>query len=655
MLKIKKVRKQQKWQIFDTDQKKVIKEFDSLEKAKEFVKSKKTITKKTEQLIKEQQRKQKAPKTRGGGRVGGRGYSGAIRYQQIDEALLQRKLMELQQKNQAIQQKDLDNSRREIMKERFGYTEQQANEVLNKGQEAYDRTQGTATQKSKAREAAEHKVQIDILADQYRDQLENDVPAEILSESLTLAKERANMTSDPVIANNAFIQKLSNEIRRRQGNRIVNLPPLNEETAPVYYLPKSVYGGKLFNMTKYLTPDAESYRGRFSSSRAEGVLRDTLPKTPMTQEILQIKDKTVEEINAMFSEMNRRREATIKAKPKEPTPTIEDVPMIDPDEQIQATTNVQDKRPGNDAGNNTAIDPPMRKTLNKTGTRLMDRLIKSFETYNVDPVERAGALTVAEEEYEARGAKGLQDHIAQVIRRFKIQHDEAIKELENSGIDMVSDERDDKRKAEPDSGSRKKKRSDEPVVEEPVLENRQQILSETVEPPQFSLQEPQQFSSSVGADAFAFPQFVGPNVPKEVPFRAPIRRKKKIPKASMEQIDGPVLSESEQQFLSNQAMAREEELTRKNERLSQILQNPETIFGIPRDFQDYKSRRLALEGQQPFEYYEPKGPKEERRRKQPSVYDPSSVTSIVPFGQVNQSSENQLFGEPLEVSRTAFE
>lgn len=651
MLKIKKVRKQNKWQIFDTDQKKVIEEFDSLAKAKEFIKKKKLITKQTEQVIKQQ----KAPKTRGGGRGGGGGRAAAIRYQQIDEALLQRKLMELQQRNQAIQQKDIDNSRKEILKERYGYTEQQVNEILQRGKDAYDREPGSQSQKVKAREEAEHKVQIDILADQYRDQLRNDVPPEILSEALTLAKERANMTTDAVIANNAFIQKLSNEIRTRQGNPRINLPPLNENTAPVYYLPKSVYGGKLFDMTKYLSPEAKSYPTRFNAARAEGMLRSNIPVTPnlsLNEQLPAIQDKTVEEINAMFSEMDRRRESAIKAKPKEPTPTIEDVPMIDPDEQIQATTNVQDKRSQNDAGNNNVEDQPrLRKTLNKTGTRLMDRLIKAFEKYNIDPVERAGALTIAEQEYEARGAVGLQDHVAEVIRRFRLENEEATKELQSSGVEIPE---------EVASETRKRKKVEEqqaPVISEPEMQLRQQIQSENVEPQQFSAQEPPPF---VSEDAFAFPQFVGPNVPKPVEYRAPIRRKKKKQTPSLEQPVGPVLSESEQQFLSNQAMAREEQVTRQQQNLQQILENPNllsnaNLVGLPRSFEGYKTRRLAESGEQQFEYYEPKGPKEERRRKQPSVYDPSSETSIVPSEQVNPSFENQSFGETLQESRSAFD
>jgi ribosomal protein L13E len=652
MLKIRKIRKQQKWQVFDTESKKVIQEFDSLKKAKEFVKTKKTITKKTEQVIKEQ----KQPKVRvGRGGGGGRGGYGGIRYQQIDEALLQRKLMEIQQRNQTIQQKDIDNSRKEILKERYGYTNDEIDEILKKGQEAYDRTQGSASAKGKAREEAEHKVQIDILAEEYRDQLSGSVPDEILRESLVLAKERANMTTDAVIANNAFIQKLSNEIRRRQQLPIVNLPPLNEKTAPVYYLPKSVYGGKLIDITKYLQPDAENYRGNFNASRAEGILRKNLPVTPnisLNQQLPAIQDKTVEEINQMFSEMDRRRQSSIQTKPKEPTPQIEDVPMIDPDEQIQAGTNVVDPRSKNDAGNNNIEDQPrMRKTLNKTGQRLMDRLIKSFEKYNIDPEERAGALTIAEQEYEQRGAVGLQDHVAQVIRRFRIENEEALKELENSGVEIPEEQA---------SGTRKKRKADEPVapvISEPEMQLRQQIQSDNVEPQQFSVQEPPPF---VSEDAFVFPQFVGPNVPKEIPFRAPIRRKKKKQTPSVEPDVGQVLSESDQQFLSNQAMAREEQMTRQQQNLQQILEQPDLLLnanlvGLPRSFEGYKTRRLAESGNQQFEYYEPKGPKEERRRKRPSVYDPASETSIVPSEQVNQSFPTQSFGESLQESRSAFD
>ena len=653
MLKIKKIRNQKKWQIFDTETKKIIETFDSLEKAKEYIKKKKLITKQTEQRIKQNVKAQRVPRGRGGG--GGRG--GGIRYQQIDEALLQRKLMELQQRQQAITQKELDNSRKEIMKERFGYTEAQANEVLKRGQDAYDRTQGSQTDKAKAREQAEHRVQIDILADEYQAQLANEVPKEILTNALSEAKIRANLTTDSVVANNAFIQKLSNEIRRGLGYQPVNLPPLNERTLPIYYLDKSVFGGKLFDMKKYITPDAENFTQRFSRGKAEDALtrRDQLPRTPLESMNLQLssikglKDKTVEEINRMFEDINKRQQV----------PQIEDIPMIDPDVQIESGTNVQDPRNKNDAGNNTVNDQPTQlRKRGKGADNLFNRLEKSFEQYEVDPIERQGALNLANQEFELRGVAGLTDHVSKAIRKFRLDREEAVKELESSvpeiPVEQVSGE---KRKAQ------------EPVVQESENVDRQQTQNDMsyLEPQQFSAQEPPAFLN----DAFEQPfqqfsfqgaQALGPI--SETPYlrpKQPGRKKKK--KATLEQPVQPVVDQSVQEFLSNQAMASEEQRQRQQQQLNQLLENP-NVMDLPRSFGEfgpYKTRRL----EEPAPDYLPQSnldyAQEQRkvskklRRKLPLQDALSSDLSVTNVQQEVLPIESQGFGEALGESRTSFE
>lgn len=635
MLKIKKVRKQQKWQIFDTEEKKVIKEFDSLAKAKEFIKTKKTITKKTEQLIKEQ-KQPKAPKVRvGRGGGGGRGGYGGIRYQQIDEALLKRKFMELQQQFQSeskeTQQREFEKAHKNHLKTQ-GYTDQEVERILKAGQDA---SKGVPeNERSSARIRAEQKVRQDIFFDSVVSNLPGSLPPNVIEEAALVARNRVKNIQNVDDASYRFQNELINGIRKAQGFEPIRIPPLSEENKQYFKEGLNAYGTYLYrDYTPFLDPEFKYEGPEFDSQEA----RQTVIKNKYSK---------------MFPQIENMKKVNDIVNVIEPLRQIEDeVPMVDPDEQIQALTNVEDKRSQNDAGNNDIVDQPrLRKTLNKTGTRLMDRLIKAFEKYNIDPIERQGALSIAEQEYEARGAVGLQEHVAEVIRRFRIENEEAVKELQSSGAEIPEEEV---------SGTKKRKKVEEqqvPVISEPDMQLRQQIQSDNVEPQQFSVQEPPPF---VSEDAFAFPQFVGPNVPAPVP--APIRqRKKKKQTPSVEQPVGPLLSESEQQFLSNQAMAREEQVTRQQQNLQQILENPNllsnaNLVGLPRSFENYKSRRLEKEGEQQFEYYEPKGPKEERRRKQPSVYDPSSETSVVPFGQVGPSFENQSFGESLQESRSAFD